>query len=121
MKNLLMLMAASVLAGQIPAAEAQGAPPSISASGQGDWEMICHLVTGGDQSDAILGPDRSSYSNPRLQRASCTYKSPSSAPLVITISGAGGCPFKGVNADACVLTTSKGRAGSFELKVKAAR
>jgi len=114
-------MTAGVMVGQVPLAHAQIAAPTISATGQGDWEMICHFVAGGEQSDVILGPQRGIYSNPQLQHASCTYKGPSSASLVITISGAGDCPFKGVSADACMLTSPKGRAGSFELKVKAAR
>lgn len=123
MTKWLMLLTAGLLAGPVNAAPAPDAAPApgISANGEGSWEMICHIVADGDQLDRILGRDRSSYSNPKMQRASCSYKSPSTAPLVITITGTTACPFKGVSADACTLTVPKGRAGSFELKVVVAR
>jgi len=121
MKVSVVLLIAGSLAGPSAAMAAPGTAPTISASGQGSWEMICHIVAGGDQSDHILGPDRSSYSSPKLQSASCSYKGASGGPLVITITGTTACPFKDASADACTLTVPKGRAGSFELKVKPAR
>ena len=121
MKNWTLLFVAGSLAGPISNAEAQVVTPSISATGQGSWEMLCHIVADGEQSDRFLGPNRSSYSNPKLQRAECSYKAPQAAPLVITIAGSATCPFKGASADACTLTEIKGRAGKFELKFKAGR
>lgn len=121
MRVSVVLLIAGSLAGPGAAMAAPDVVPTISASGQGSWEMICHIVADGDQSDRILGPDRSSYSSPKLQRASCSYKGASGGPLVITITGAAACPFKGASADACTLSVPRGRAGSFELKVKPAR
>lgn len=115
-----VLLIAGSLAGPGTAMAAPDVAPTISASGQGSWEMICHIAAG-DQSDRILGPDRSSYSSPKLQRASCSYKGASGGPLVITITGPTACPFKGASADACMLSVPKGRAGSFELNVRPAR
>jgi hypothetical protein len=121
MTKWLMLLAAGLVASPVNAADAASAPPSISASGQGNWEMICHIVANGDQQVRVLGPDHSIYSDAKMQRASCDYKNTTSAPLVITIAGAPACPFKDASADACSLTVAKGRAGSFDLKVKVAR
>jgi len=121
MTKWLLLLAAGLVASPVNAADEVGTPPSISAHGQGNWEMICHIVANGDQLVRVLGPDHSIYSDAKMQRASCDYKNTTSAPLVITIAGAPACPVKDASADACSLTVPKGRAGSFDLKVKVAR
>jgi hypothetical protein len=121
MRKWMMLLAVGLVANPLNAAEPASTPPSISARGQGNWEMICNIVADGDQLVRVLGPDRNAYSDPKMQRASCDYKNAAVAPLIIVIAGTAACPFKDASADACALTVPKGRAGSFELKVKIAR
>lgn len=121
MTKWLILLATGLVASPVNAADTVNTPPSISAHGQGNWEMICHIVTNGDQLMRILGPDKNTYSDAKMQHASCDYKNATLTPLVITIAGVPACPFKGASADECSLTVPKGRAGSFDLKVKVAR
>jgi len=103
--------------------DAGDAASTISARGDGSWEIICHVVRpGGDTATPILSPGRSSYSDRELRRASCDVRNAAKGPLVVTISApAMACPFKSAVADACEQTFAKGRAGSFELKAKSAR
>jgi hypothetical protein len=120
MTKWLILLATALVANPVNAADAVSTQPSISAHGQGNWEMICHIVANGDQQVRVLGPDHNTYADSKMQRASCDYKNTTSAPLVITIAGVSACPFKDASSDSCALTVAKGRAGSFNLKVKIA-
>ena len=121
MKTLLMIFAATVLAGPVNAADAPVAVSTLSATGEGSWEIICHVVKpGGEQVVRILNAEQSRYSDASLLRASCDVKNANRAPLVISLSApAMKCPFKAGDTDACEQTFAKGRAGSFELRAKA--
>lgn len=124
MKTLMvgLLLVTGVGVGVAPASAGPGPVSTLSAHGEGNWEIICHVLRpGGEQTVRILDPQRGSYSDPELRRASCDIKNANKGPLVVTISApAMACPFKGASDDACEETFAKGRAGSFELKAKKA-
>lgn len=117
MKNWILL-AAGLIAGSANAMEAGAPAPGISIAGEGSWELICRAIGGGEQNSIILNGNRRVYSNANMHRISYNYKNGSVAPLVISASAAGTCPFKGASAEACALTVPKGRSGSFEIKFK---
>lgn len=123
MKTLMMGLLLVTSPGAALAGDASDTVSTISAQGDGSWEIICHvLLPGGDQATPILGPGRSSYANREMRGASCDVRNGTKGPLVVTISApAMACPFKGASADACEQTFTKGRAGSFELKARKAR
>lgn len=114
------LMGSMALLAPVNVAAAPDAVPTISATGDGAWEMICHVVAGGDQLVRVLSADRHVYADPKMQRASCEYRNSQRGPLTISISGANTCPFKGASAEACTISVPSGRAGSFELRVNRA-
>lgn len=123
MKTLMLGMLLVTSPGAALASDAKDMVPTISARGDGSWEIICHvLLPGGDQATPILSPGRSSYANREMRGASCDVRNGTKGPLVVTISApAMACPFKGASADACEQSFAKGRAGSFELKTKSTR
>lgn len=123
MKTLMMGLLLVTGPGAALAGDASNTVSTISAQGDGSWEIICHVgLPGGDLATPILGPGRSSYSSRELRRASCDVKNGGKGPLVVTITApAMACPFKAATADACQQTFAKGRAGSFELKAKSTR
>jgi len=121
-----LLLMTSANASAAPAGDGQGpapAPSTLSAHGEGNWEIICHILRpGGEQIVRILNSQRSTYSDPELRGASCSIRNASKGPLVVAISApAMACPFKGATVDACEETIAKGRADSFDLKAKPAR
>ncbi|MFA6113339.1 MAG: hypothetical protein WC729_05090 [Sphingomonas sp.] len=123
MKSLMVGMLLVTSTSAALAGDGKDAMSTVSARGEGRWEMICHVTrSGGEQIVRILDPERNSYSDPELRRASCDIKNANKAPLVVSISApAMACPFKSAGASACEQTFAKGRAGSFELKAGTAR
>lgn len=123
MKTWTMIFAAAMLAGSAHAAEAPAVESVISATGEGNWEIICHVVRpGGEQIVRILNAQQNKYSDASLLRASCDVRNANRAPLAVSISApAMRCPFKVEGANACEQTFAKGRAGSFEFSTKATR
>lgn len=113
----LLAAATMAVAGPTQAASSGDTVSTITASGEGNWEMICHIVRpGGDQIVRILEHDRNTYSDASLLRASCEIRNTRKSPLVVTIAAPTmKCPFKTAAADTCTQTFAPGRAGSFEL------
>lgn len=120
--NVLLLTAAFV-AGPACAVEAPGNASTLSATGDGNWEIICHINTnGGDDSPRILNKGKSSISVAEMRSGSCSFHKSSKQPLIVTIESATVlCPFKSAAPDACTQTFEKGAAGSFEIKPKPGR
>jgi hypothetical protein len=117
MKIWAALAATALLTGTAHAADA----PSLSAKGDGNWEMLCHVVSNGETKPTILGPDRPAYADARLTRGECAYHATAKGDLTVSLVGAGACPFAGAAADACTLTVPKGKRGSFKFRVGTAR
>lgn len=113
-----VVLAAGVLVSPAFAADSADVVPGFSAQGAGDWEMICHVLADGDQSNVIVSPSRPRYANKTLRTVSCDYHAGGKGELVITITGAAKCPFKGATEDACLITVPQRRAGSFEFRAK---
>ena len=114
-----LMMAAVVLsAGPTYAAESGGPTPGFSGQGEGKWEMLCHAGMGQEEQIVILGPDKNAYANAHLTRASCTYKAGLAGDLVISVATPSACPLKGAAEGSCTVTVPRGRAGSFELRVR---
>jgi len=116
MKIWMAALVSSLLAGPVCAADE--ATPGFSGQGEGGWEMLCHAGAGVDDQVVILKPERSAYANPKMTRASCSYKASAKGDLVVSVVAASTCPFKGASESACAVTVPKGRAGSFAFKVK---
>lgn len=114
-----MLAATAFLAQPLYAADVADTV-TLSVTGEGNWEMICHaILRGGDQVDRILGGDRNSYSGVGVRRLSCELKNNIKGPLVVhLVAPPASCPFKGAAEGACEKTFAKGAAGSFEMKIK---
>ncbi|MEG3146020.1 hypothetical protein U1839_15285 [Sphingomonas sp. RT2P30] len=117
MKMWTIILAAVVSAAPADAADAPAAVNTLSATGQGNWEIICHIVRpGGESLNRILDAGHDHYSDANLLRASCDVKNANRAPLIVSISApALKCPFKVAETGACEQSFAKGRAGSFEL------
>lgn len=116
-----VVLAACVLASPAFAQDNVSVTPGFSAQGAGEWEMICHVVTGDGQRDIVLSPRSPRFANATLFSASCSYSATGKGDLVVTINGAAKCPFKGAIETACTETTRKGHPGAFEFKAKNAR
>lgn len=116
-----VLLIAGLLASPAFAQDSASVTPGFSGQGTGEWEMICHVVTGDGQRDIVLSPRSPSFADARLFSASCTYSATSKGDLVVTINGAAKCPFKGATETACTQTTRKGHPGLFDFRVKNAR
>jgi len=112
MKIWAALAATALLAGGAQAADI----PSLSAKGDGNWEMLCHVVSNGESKATILGPDRPAYSDPRLTRGDCTYHATAKGDLTVSLVGVAACPFAGAAAEACTVTVAKGKRGSFKFR-----
>lgn len=119
----LLLLTAALVAGPVWAVDSPSNVSTISAAGEGSWEMICHVSTGGgEDSPRILNPGRSSFSLAEMRSASCSFTKQGKKALTISIdSPTFLCPFKSAAADACKQTFEKGAAGSFDLKPKSRR
>ena len=119
-----LLLTATLVAGPACAIDAPSNASVMSATGEGNWEIICHVSTGGgDDSLRILNGGKTSFSLAGMRSASCSFHKPSAKPLTITFESATLlCPFKSVAApDACRQTFEKGAVGSFDLKPKSGR
>ena len=116
--KLKVLMVAAVLASPVFALDNTSVVPGFSARGEGNWEVICHVVAAGEQSDVILDSGRTRYASPKLSKGSCSYHASAKGDLAITITGTAICPFKGGTAEACSITVPKHRRGSFDFKVR---
>ncbi|MBB3862085.1 hypothetical protein GGQ88_003379 [Novosphingobium hassiacum] len=116
-----LLALAALLASTTASAGTPAAPlVTINGSGQGSWEVLCHVASaGGDETIRALGPDRPTLALTSLRRATCNYKNGARGPLTIAIvSTAFACPFT-VSADASCETQFKpGAFGSIELRRK---
>lgn len=117
-----MLLVAALTAGPALASDTSANPSTVSATGEGGWEVICHVNTGGgDDTVRILNSGKSSFSLAAVRGASCSFTKPGKAALTILIqSSTLRCPFKSAESDACKQTFEKGAAGSFDLKPKPA-
>ncbi len=106
------------MAAPLSAAEVPDPTSTISAAGQGGWEIICHSIeSGGEEAARILNAGRSSYASASMRHAACDVKNSSKAPLVVSIvAPAMICPFKSTDAGACEKTFAERGTGSFELK-----
>lgn len=113
-----VLLAAGALVSPAFGADSASVVPGFSGQGAGDWEMICHVLADGDQSNVILSSSRPRYANKTLKTASCDYHASGKGELVVTITAAAKCPFKGATEDACTTTVPQRRAGSFAFRVK---
>lgn len=121
MKFSIALTALALLAPPTNAQDAPAAAPGFSVKADGNWEMICHVLSDGDQLNVVLNSGRTGYSHPRLVRASCESTGHAKGDIVISIIGAAKCPFKGASEEACTLTAPKGRLIAFEFRTKAPR
>ncbi len=124
MRNLnMLLLTAALVAGPACAVGAPSDVSTVSATGEGNWEIICHVSTfGGDDTPRILSNGKSSLSLAGMRSASCSFHKPPKNPLTVTIESATLlCPFKSAAPDACKQTFEKGPAGSFEIKQKPRR
>lgn len=117
MKILAALAVTALLAGTAHAAEV----PSVSAQGDGKWDMLCHVLADGELKTTILGPDRLAFADPRLKRGDCTYHATTKGGLTVSLVGAETCPFAGTAAGACTLAVPAGKRGSFKFNVGPAR
>lgn len=116
-----VLLAVAVLASPVVAGDNSSVNPGFSAQGDGNWEVICHVLADGKQSDVILGSGRVQYGNRALSKASCNYHASAKGDLVITVIAAAKCPFKGETVETCSITVPKLRRGSFDFKVQGGR
>ncbi len=118
-----IILASVASAAPAGAAHSPAAASTISATGQGNWEIICHIVRpGGETINRILDAGHDHYSDASLLRASCDVKNANRAPLAVSISApAMKCPFKVSDNGACEQSFAKGRAGSFELRAATPR
>lgn len=116
-----VLLAAGFMASPALAQDNATVVPGFSGQGAGAWEMICHVVVGGDQREVILGPSRTRFESQSLQRASCTYHASARGDLVVTINAAATCPFRGASEGACTTTLQRSHPGSFEFRVRNSR
>lgn len=113
-----VLLAAAVLAAPAIAEDNSSVVPGFFAQGEGNWEVICHVVESGKQSDVVLGSGRVRFASRALTKASCNYHASAKGDLTITITGATKCPFKGATVEACSVTAPKHRRGTFDFKVQ---
>ena len=111
---------ALALAGSGVAAQAADVP-GIAVSGDGRWEVNCHVVADGSPKTVLLAPERPSYSHARLTRAECKYRVNSGAGVKITVSAPDACPFTGALPTACSIDVASSNAGSFNFRVAKAR
>ncbi len=122
MNKSLALAALALLAAPAAAQDAASSAPGFAVKADGNWELICHVVSRGeDQSAVMLNSRRSSYYNPALQHAECGSTSSASTDLTVVITGAKKCPFKGGSSDACSTSVQKGHPVQFEFNVKSPR
>ena len=118
----MLLLTAALVARPACAVDAPRNVSVLSATGDGHWEMICHVNTeGGDEMPRILDSSKSSMSVTGMWSGSCSFSKPGKMPLTISIeSTTVACPFKAAAPDACKQTFDKGSAGSFDIKPKRA-
>lgn len=118
-----LLLAAALAAGPAGAVDAPTTITTVSATGEGSWEIICHVSAGGGgDSPRILNNGRTSFSAADVRGASCSFTKSSRSALTISIESATLlCPFKSAAPDTCRQTFEKGGAGSFDIKLKAGR
>ena len=95
--------------------------PGVGVTGDGRWEVNCHVIAAGEPKTILLGPDRAAYSNAGLSRAECKYRVNSGTGLKITVSAPEACPFTGSTPDACSIDVPASKAGSFKFRVAKAR
>jgi len=119
----MLLLTAALAATPASAVDAPTNVSTVSATGEGSWEVICHVGTvGGEDSPWILNNRRTSFSVAGARAASCAFTKPSRSALTISIESTTLlCPFKSAAPDACKQTFEKGAAGSFDIKQKARR
>lgn len=117
------IIAATGLVGSANAAEPAASVSTISAKGDGGWEIICHVLRPrSEQVDRILNAGRTSFSDTELRKASCSVKNSSKTALVVSIAAPTmKCPFKSATPEACEQSFPKSASGSFELVVNANR
>lgn len=119
-----ILSAIALLATSLATAASAGTPVApvvtIKASGQGGWEILCHVTpTSGDETVRGLAPDRDTFATANIRRATCNYKNASTGPLTVSInSTAFACPFKLPAEAPCETQFGKSQFGSFELRRK---
>lgn len=114
--SMVALVASSAASAGVPSAPAV----TIKASGQGHWEILCHVFSGsGEETIRAIEPGRDTLTVSNVRRASCNYKNASTGPLAVAVtSDALTCPFK-VAADVpCEAQFGKSDFGTFELKGK---
>lgn len=101
-----------------------GAPASpqvtIRGSGQGNWELLCHVgVVGGDETIRAVGPDRPMLALANARRVTCNYKNGAAGPLTVSIETTQfSCPFAGAVDGACEGQIKASAFGSIELRRK---
>lgn len=119
----LLLLTAALAAGAAWAADTPTTISTVSATGDGSWEILCHVnAGGGDNAIRILNKNRPGFSIPGMRGASCSFTKPGKNALTISIESAALlCPFKSAAPDACTQTFEKGAAGSFNIKPKPSR
>lgn len=95
-------------------------PISITASGQGQWQMLCHVTPeSGEENVRVLEPQRAAFTSTNMRRATCNFKNASTGPTTITIEGAAwACPFPVSDGGTCAKTIAASAFGDFELKRK---
>lgn len=122
MNKTLALAALALLAAPAAAQDSATNVPGFAIKGDGNWELICHVVSRGeDQPAIVVNPRHSSYYNPALLHAECGSTSSASTDLTVVITGAKKCPFKGGSSDACSTSVQKGHPVQFEFNVKSPR
>lgn len=95
---------------------------TMSATGEGGWEIICHATAADGDQPHILYSSRPSFSGTGIHRLACTMKNASKGPLVVHVTAPNSaCPFRGAAEGVCEQTLRKGGADSFDLKINAAR
>ena len=96
---------------------AQAPAMTITVTGQGKWEVLCHVSGKGDDETVFLTPARGSLSRTGVKAASCQTTSPARGPITFSLVGALNCPLRQAPAGTCEQAFRSGSA-SLEYNAK---